>query len=1203
MQLDDLFELPDVPTYGVLRSFHPAAPASPVDLSDDEGVEATAVAVAEVVGSAGAARHRIRAKLLALARAIRRPRTYVGYSAFVLMGLLKNCQPCMWEGGFCIDLMETFVPWKTDEDTKVIHVSGIPCTLVAIAGGAVLMHPVSEKHPLHSISHFVGGCYIAGSAVVAGTDGFEAFYAALGITAMASILDGDCAFDVMQMMLAETASFEGRTALRGEISDYLIARVDELWMHELMSRLQEVDAEDLAKSKMQEVRPTEVTHHAVVAPAPAVAAPAKEADEPEDVATLDEETYKALQWASKLNNYSALLSLMRSLPNAVIQEQVLLYRNRAPETAVAVTAKAEQSHIRIGPGSRYNLKMMVGHRFHFYCDSRGINGDQRMPYGYMKTFVRDNIIWNAKRKNAAALQCQSIRRWYKAWRETPAYASAAIGRKKTIRSERCLLKSRATVKSHSRFRGVGAGAKCKSPLVRQALYEWWSSIRYAIDWKQLAENRRSRGKKHLARFPRSVLRLKLLQLLADHAGACLLNSRPVQTVDPTSWWFRRWEEEYGLSMRFANRKYAVPRHVQKERMEIFWVVLFRVRLFIFLKFGYDPLILNWDQSPFHHNESGSQNKQILAVRCSTVPVVEGNSDVKSRWTAQLTTSSQFTAVAGCPDCPKPPAECMFKAVPDGPVDARLQEFLRSRGFPTWFTVTTGPKGSYREQDIISFLKKHLEPWSEGRDWRIMLADDFSAHKSENVWAFCWSRGYILLIHGGGSTPVGQTVDTDLNEHVRRDYGDKEVRLLIEQMRNGQNVPCLKPEDCMLLMLEVLSNPELHARGAAGYKSVGQSIDLYGKEDDLVVREAGVFWREVTVNKKHESMRPKINAELAELKSEYDEQRLKWSQQSVRRLITPYPPHRRVDAVLLALGEDAYHDDLQDFHCEKDDPAVAEEDGGVASESSDEDVSDDEPVAHTAVAVDVTNASIVEIEKSASTESVPLSAKQADLVEQINSSISALESSLEGLRACGSLRSVQCLESELAKERRRKRALQKESPVVADAFLSFRMVEEQDALLQRRLGEQQQKRKRDASKVMADRDAAVAELKRVRKAIADQEGFRAAKHAIKHFTVDTLGHALEGAGGVKCRNNRFEVLDRLSRIKVGLSAGQKNDWLWFKSSWDQAMLEEYGGDWPMIFSGWIQGVLDDERSNAFSLFVHRETARVFQNTSALNVPGS
>ena len=90
-------------------------------------------------------------------------------------------------------------------------------------------------------------------------------------------------------------------------------------------------------------------------------------------------------------------------------------------------------------------------------------------------------------------------------------------------------------------------------------------------------------------------------------------------------WCRRWEEDYGLSMRMANRKYAVPRHVVKERLEIFWVVLFRIRQCIMLAFGYDPLILNFDQSPFHHNETGSQNRPTLGVRGSAVPVVEGNS--------------------------------------------------------------------------------------------------------------------------------------------------------------------------------------------------------------------------------------------------------------------------------------------------------------------------------------------------------------------------------------------------------------------------------------------------------------------------------------------------------------------------------------------------------------------------------------------------
>ena len=88
----------------------------------------------------------------------------------------------------------------------------------------------------------------------------------------------------------------------------------------------------------------------------------------------------------------------------------------------------------------------------------------------------------------------------------------------------------------------------------------------------------------------------------------------------------------------------------------------------------------------------------------------------------------------------------------------------------------------------------LISYSEGRDWRILLADDFSAHKTENVFSLAWSRGYILLIHGGGSTPVEQTCDTDLNEHVRRDYGASESLLLIDKMRDGEVVPKLRHEE-------------------------------------------------------------------------------------------------------------------------------------------------------------------------------------------------------------------------------------------------------------------------------------------------------------------------------------------------------------------------------------------------------------------------
>ena len=45
------------------------------------------------------------------------------------------------------------------------------------------------------------------------------------------------------------------------------------------------------------------------------------------------------------------------------------------------------------------------------------------------------------------------------------------------------------------------------------------------------------------------------------------------------------------------------------------------------------------------------------------------------------------------------------------------------GFPAWLTVAMSDEGFYKEHDVIAFLKSHLEEWKEGRDWRIIFADD------------------------------------------------------------------------------------------------------------------------------------------------------------------------------------------------------------------------------------------------------------------------------------------------------------------------------------------------------------------------------------------------------------------------------------------------------------------------------------------------
>ena len=288
----------------------------------------------------------------------------------------------------------------------------------------------------------------------------------------------------------------------------------------------------------------------------------------------------------------------------------------------------------------------------------------------------------------------------------------------------------------------------------------------------------------------------------------------------------------------------------------------------------------------------------------------------------------------------------------------------------------------------------------------------------------------------------------------------------------------------------------------------------------------------------------------------------------------------------------------------DDTAVAEGDQEASDSSSDNDDGDDAPTYHVPAAVAgecVEGAESAAIEDSR-VESAPLSAGEADAVHKVKATMAALEATIEGLRAIGSARGVQCIETELAKERRKARLLARTSPAVADAFLRLRRAEDQERIVNKRIADQHRERKREAAKALKDRDTAVAELRETRRKIHEMEGVSACRHAIKTFTLEALGSGDGKAGGAKARKNRFEVLDRLARVRAGLSAGQKNDWPWFKEAWDKEMVKQHGANWASVFAKWMQSVLDDECSNAFSTFVYNETCRVFHGSAALHVPG-
>eukprot|EP00959_Pyramimonas_sp_CCMP1952_P081628 1705269-Pyramimonas_sp.AAC.1 len=106
-------------------------------------------------------------------------------------------------------------------------------------------------------------------------------------------------------------------------------------------------------------------------------------------------------------------------------------------------------------------------------------------------------------------------------------------------------------------------------------------------------------------------------------------------------------------MRKPNRKSKIPMWLLQLRFETMILNEARVRAAAEELLGCDPRILNWGQSPFHHNESSSASKPTLAVKGGIVPLVEARGGSKSRWTANLTVSS---GVEDIRSCGPPPAE-------------------------------------------------------------------------------------------------------------------------------------------------------------------------------------------------------------------------------------------------------------------------------------------------------------------------------------------------------------------------------------------------------------------------------------------------------------------------------------------------------------------------------------------------------------------
>ena len=342
--------------------------------------------------------------------------------------------------------------------------------------------------------------------------------------------------------------------------------------------------------------------------------------------------------------------------------------------------------------------------------------------------------------------------------------------------------------------------------------------------------------------------------------------------------------------------------------------------------GYDPHMTSVDQTPYHKNEAGSQGATTLLVKgAPIVALKEGHADTRARWTANTMTCSDFQGHV--PECRLLALELMFKAEGDK-VEKRLQGYIRACGYPSWLTVVTGPKGSYREEHILSYLETHLEPWTEDRRWRILMLDAYAPQMSDNVRRLAWMRGYIVIIHGGGATGITQTNDTDLHQHQRRLYTEQEMAEMLRLARiNPGKMPSAMVESCIDWMAEVWGNRALHDQARQGYKYTGETNALDGSEDHLIAREARVFWDNLGISAKRD-------AACEDVRVEVEAGRLRWGYDAVYSLVALLPLRQALDQT------EELQDD-EDVAPVEDEAAWSDDEGDDEDDASEEAVGEDD----------------------------------------------------------------------------------------------------------------------------------------------------------------------------------------------------------------------------------------------------------------------
>jgi len=540
---------------------------------------------------------------------------------------------------------------------------------------------------------------------------------------------------------------------------------------------------------------------------------------------------------------------------------------------------------------------------------------------------------------------------------------------------------------------------------------------------------------------------------------------------------------------------------------------------------------------------------------------------------------------------------MFKAA-GSQLQNKLAAFASRLNCP-WLSVVTGPKGSYREEHVLAFLERHLLPWTDGRRWRVMLMDAYGPQMSDNVRRLCWSRGYIVIIHGGGATGVTQVNDTDCHQHLRRDYVALETQEMVNQSRL-KSCPVPKPENCIEWMSTLWQDRKRHTDATRGFKYNGITNALDGSEDHLIVREAKEFWQSLTL--------PELRSRaLHDVACEIAGNRLAWNFEHVYKVVADFPDRGILDQTLEFQDDELVLEDGAGPVWEQSDdgddvPLNEDGDGSSDGDKTDDDWHGEDDVGS---AEDVDNYHGDGANPRASQslgQGSDLSVEQADAAVACAAKVDSLKRALDIVREAGNPALEMTLARAIHDAEREAYGRRQSDPKVARVLHERHLADERAVAAKRLALNRQMQEANNLRQLKRDATETMSQLKRAKAQLQCAQTILETNEAIKSFSVEMLGNGRARGGGGGFRKSRMEVMDRLSRI-ADLTPVEKNHFNWFKDQWDLHMAHEHNDTWGQKFAEIVQALLEkirDGNQRALADFMFSEHQRCLAGVPVLRV---